>query len=542
MPPYPDPIQAVLFDFDGTLTRPGALDFSTIKTRVGCPAEMPVLEFIQGIRNKDRQTDAWNALEAFETEAAAASAPADGAETLIEFLKATGVFVGIITRNSLASVLRALENFPGTTPGDFDIIISRDDPVAPKPSPEGVLVAAERLGISAGEILVAGDFIFDIQAGQAAGAMTALVDPDGEPNPANRNADVYRVAGLTQLASIVRMGRPLPAGKFPADLLESFFGRFDRSDPSVLIASAVGEDIAALDVEAEQVLILKSDPITFATDAIGDYAVVVNANDIATAGATPRWLLTTILFPCGITAGKALDIMHQLQTVCQRWQITLCGGHTEITDAVNRPVVTGMMAGTVARHRLIRKADIGTGDRLLLTKAIAIEGTAIIAREFSDRLKAFGMAEKEIGICRRMLSDLSVLGEAGIAAESGEVSGMHDVTEGGVATAIEELSAAAGHRIRVELDQIPVMAETRKICRNLGIDPLGLIGSGSLLICCRSEASAQLMADIRKSGIQVTEIGRVTDPGRGIDAFKKGRATPWPKFEVDEIARLFSEG
>jgi hydrogenase expression/formation protein HypE len=168
-----------------------------------------------------------------------------------------------------------------------------------------------------------------------------------------------------------------------------------------------------------------------------------------------------------------------------------------------------------------------------------VEGTAIIAREFGDRLKNLGMADSEIDSGRHFLANISIITEARIAAESGTVSAMHDVTEGGLATAAEELSIAGGHRIKIDTDIIPVFAETRIVCRLLGIDPLGLIGSGSLLICCRPAGRESLMAAIRKAGIDVTCIGEVLEKGQGITAVKKAQPTPWPRFEVDEITRLF---
>ena len=487
-------IRAVVFDFDGTLTRPGALDFPAIKAKLGCPEDTPVLEFIQAITDAGQRADAWAALERFETEAAAQSRPAHGIRRLMAFLNDRQVPAAILTRNSRSSVLRALDNFCGICASDFPAIITRDDPAAPKPNPEGVLLAADRLGIPAREILMVGDFIFDIEAGQRAGAMTALVAPaDSDKGRRTRDLpDHIQVQGLKDLRLSSVGTCPWARANSPPNCWKAFFGEFAPKDPSVLIASAVGEDTAAVDVSGEEILILKSDPITFATDAIGDYAVVVNANDIATAGAVPRWLLTTILFPVGITPAAALEVMHQLRRVCNRWEITLCGGHTEITDAVTRTVVIGMMAGSVARSRLIDKSRICTGDRVLMTKALAVEGTAIIAREFGDRLTAKGMAPEEIEACKGLLSSLSIIQEARIAAGAGEVTGMHDVTEGGAATAIEELSAAAGHKIRIDLDRIPVLDRCRRVCDLLGIDPLGLIGSGSLLICCRKPPSMPL--------------------------------------------------
>ena len=198
-----------------------------------------------------------------------------------------------------------------------------------------------------------------------------------------------------------------------------------------------------------------------------------------------------------------------------------------------------MMAGTVAKSDLIDKRNMGVGDRVLLTKAIAVEGTAIIAREFGDRLKKRAMTDREIKTCRGFLSSISIILEAKIAAQSEATSAMHDVTEGGLATALEELSSAGNHRIRIEVDKIPVFPETRKVCGLLGINPLGLIGSGSLLICCRKAGCENLMAAIRKADIEVACIGEVLEEGQGIEARTDQKQLDWPCFEADEITKLF---
>ncbi|MDM8522411.1 HAD-IA family hydrolase [Desulfococcaceae bacterium HSG8] len=546
-------IKAVLFDFDGTLTKPDALDLSVVRQAVGCPEDVPVLEFIENIQSKARKEAARIELEHFELEAAENSEPNPGAEALISYLRAKGLCIGIVTRNTLKSVNRALENFETTGPSDFDLIISRDDAVEPKPSPDCILMAARKLGVNAKDILMAGDFIFDIRAGRNAGAITVFLDnasETGDPKPGNLNWKLetrddsiaesdYTISHLDELREIIRLGTPLPAGKFPNELLKGVLEQFAFDDPSVLINPGIGEDIAAVNVDNEEVLVLKSDPITFATDSIGHYAVLINANDIATSGAIPRWFLTTLLFPCGTSASEIFHVMHNLKDVCRKWGITLCGGHTEITDAVTRPVVTGMLAGTVPRADLIDKRNMRPGDNVLLTKGVAVEGTSIIAREFGDRLKELGMAEADIETCRNFLSHISVLREAKIAALSSGTSAMHDVTEGGVATALEELSIAGGHRIRIRTEDIPVFPQTEAVCRLFDIHPLGLIGSGSLLICCRQDTCENLIRDIREAGTDVSVIGEVLEEGQGIEALRQGESVEWPCFEVDEITRLF---
>jgi len=455
-------IKAVLFDFDGTLTKPESLDLSIIKEKIGCPVDSLILEFIEKLPTIQQRRRAMRTLDQFELEAAADSEPNPGAEDLISYLRSIGIKLGIITRNSRQSIERSLQNFDGVGVSDFDVIISRDEPVKPKPSGDGIIMAARKMKVDVGQILVVGDYIWDILAGNRVGAMTAFLDNNTVGESARIESD-FDIAGLDELKKIVRLGIPLPAGKLPNDLLREFLNRFGFDDPSVLIKQGVGEDAAAVAVTEEEILILKSDPITFATDSIGRYAVLINANDIAVLGAVPRWFLTSLLFPIGITALSIKNMMQELHAVCRQYGITLCGGHTEITDSVTRPVVTGMMVGTVDKPSLINKQNIATGDKVLFTKAVAVEGTAIIAREFAGKLIGLGMTDREIENCCKFLSRISILEEAAIARQTPGVTAMHDVTEGGLATALEELSVAGSRRIKVFMDKIPIFPQTAKI-------------------------------------------------------------------------------
>jgi len=174
-----------------------------------------------------------------------------------------------------------------------------------------------------------------------------------------------------------------------------------------------------------------------------------------------------------------------------------------------------------------------------LTKGVAVEGTSIIAGEFAERLRELGMADSEIEESKHFRHEISILEEARIAGGIDGVSTMHDVTEGGLATALEELGIAGRHRLRVDLDRIPVYPQTRKVCELLGLDPLGLIGSGSLIITCCEDAVEELLGRLEKAGVKAACIGEVMESGRGIAAIKGDRETDWPRFSADEITRLF---
>ena len=403
--------------------------------------------------------------------------------------------------------------------------------------------AAYELGIPTKQVLLAGnsDFYasYGIKPFKNEGFMTLILVDPAKAKPYLSYTD-FHITDLNQAKKIIRYGSPLNQGKLPNDILSDFLYRYHYDHPSLLVKPGIGEDTTAVDISGEDTAILKTDPITFVTKSAGRYAVTINANDIATSGAVPRWFLTTLLFPAGVTPSEIGQVMNDLESICHQNEIVLCGGHTEITDAVTRPVVSGMMVGIVKREDLIDKSRIEPGDLIFITKKVAVEGTAIIATEFEERLSTLGMTAISIERSKNLLNHISIMTEAGIAREINGIKGMHDVTEGGAATAIKELSEACCLGFKIHLDRIPIFPETEQICGLLGINPLGLIGSGSLLIVVKKESAEELVKRIKARGVSITEIGEVTDGPAGVEAFDNGKPAEWPCFEVDELTRLFS--
>lgn len=528
-------IEAVLFDFDGTLTRPGGIDFEGLREALGAPPGIFALEFVLGLPRGERAR-AEEILERFELQGADRSEPNDGAEEEVLRLREIGLPVGIVTRNTRRTVERAFSKFPRLGSSDFDLIITRDDDVPPKPEPDSILLAAERLGVGVERVAFVGDFVVDVEAGRRAGAVTVhligdYTEPDHEPD--------FRIERLSDLKEVVVLGLPLPNGKLPNRLLGEYLEDLG-SDPSVLVGAGVGEDVAALDVSSDDVIVAHSDPITLTTGGLGRYAVQVNANDIATSGGTPKWFLSTVLMPAGSTPSEVLAVLGEVADECSDAGVVLVGGHTEVTDAVARPVVSGTMLGTVDRGDLRRKDQIAEGDAVILTRRIALEGTALLAVELEERLLSLGMTPQELAGCRDLLREIGILEAARVAMRFPDVSAMHDITEGGIATAMRELSAAGGREVTVFVEQIPVLAETARICGLLGADPLGLIASGSLLICCRAPSSEALVATLAGSDVEATAVGLIGSAGRGVRALRSGVPEEWPSFDVDEAARLLS--
>ena len=343
-------------------------------------------------------------------------------------------------------------------------MVTRDDgEIAPKPAPDGVLHAAAAMGVPAAETLVVGDFLLDMQAGRAAGAVTAYLrnhdaPGDGEAaEPAAADCD-FVVGRLVELDEVVRLGLPLARGKLPNERLAAFLAGLP-GDPALVVPPAVGEDVTAIDLEGAELLVAHGDPITLGGHDLGAAAVLVNANDIAAAGAEPRWLLATVLLPPGTTPSEARALLEGLAAAAAAAGVTLAGGHTEVTDAVTRPVVSLTALGTVGRAELKDKRSARSGDRVLLTKALAMEGAALLADELGELLRARGMSAEELGACRAHRARVSILPEARIARGVAGVRALHDVTEGGLAGALREL--AFGDRPRRARAPRPRAALTR---------------------------------------------------------------------------------
>jgi len=195
-------IRGILFDFDGTLTLPGALDFPAIKREMNCPSDTPILEYLETVP-EDLKPSLVKILEAREEKAAEESLPNIGAEKCLLALRDKGVLLGIITRNSLLSVIRALEKFETVSLHDFAAVITRDDSL-PKPHPQGVHKACERMGLAVSELMVVGDFRFDVIAGKAAGACTVLLT-NGRPSRVVRGDPEpdYTVEALEEVLKLV---------------------------------------------------------------------------------------------------------------------------------------------------------------------------------------------------------------------------------------------------------------------------------------------------------------------------------------------------
>jgi len=332
----------------------------------------------------------------------------------------------------------------------------------------------------------------------------------------------------------------LPIGKLSPDLLKEVLKKAPLLDDRILSGPGIGIDCAVVEFGGKT-LAFKTDPITFVSDEIGWYAVQVCANDIVTTGAKPLWYLATVLFPeRETTEGLVKAVAEQLYQACERLGVSVIGGHTEVTSGLDRPIVVGTMVGEVDSKELISPDNTVPGDHILLTKGVPIEATAILARELSERLGS-KLNAAELLEAQNYLYDpgISVVKDAHVAVQSGEVHSMHDPTEGGVAAALWEMSDACGYGICFDPQAIHIPDISKKICEIFNIDPLASIASGALLLAVPEKSVTNICNELSNAGILCKDIGVVNTKDDGLMVIKDGAKKPYPRPIRDEIATLF---
>ena len=335
----------------------------------------------------------------------------------------------------------------------------------------------------------------------------------------------------------------MKTGKLDIDLLKRLLKEHTLLDPRVIIGPKIGEDAAVIDPgkRTDFYWVVTSDPITFTAEEIGYYGVVVNLNDLATMGATPKWFSATLLFPEGSDSGVIEKVFKQIHDACRRFKISFIGGHTEITPGIQRMILSGHMIGEVKKDRLVTTGGARAGDLLLLIKGVCIEGTSILAKEKEAELLKRGFSPSLIRRAKRFILNpgIEVLRPARIACKGTPVHSMHDPTEGGLINGMIEMAWASEKEIEVDLDKVLIYKESRILCREFGLNPLGVIASGALLMTVSPSDFLTLQKTFRRDAIPLNIIGKVKKgPPRvlAMDGKRRRELTP---FSRDEILKVY---
>ncbi len=323
-------------------------------------------------------------------------------------------------------------------------------------------------------------------------------------------------------------------GKLDSEVLKRIvFDTITYKRKDVLVRPGIGEDCAVVDF-GDNVCVMSTDPITGAVNDIGKLAVHISCNDIASNGIEPLGIMLAIMVPEGTTEADIKMIMSQASCEAEKLQVEIIGGHTEITDAVTKPIIVSTAIGKGKKTDLDEKNQPKPGDALLMTKTAGLEGTGIIISDHEEELKEV-LTQEEIKKGLGLLDDLSVVQEGIIAGQIG-VSAMHDVTEGGILGAVWEICECANTGVLITKEQIPVEAVTVKLCEHYKLDYLKLISSGSMLICVSQDNKESLVQALKNAGIQIAEIGILTENDRIL--LTDGRKTCIDSPTSDELYKV----
>ncbi|QGU94227.1 AIR synthase [Clostridium bovifaecis] len=303
------------------------------------------------------------------------------------------------------------------------------------------------------------------------------------------------------------------------------------SREDVRIRSSVGEDCSVINF-GEFECVVSTDPITGAENNIGKLAVHINSNDIASCGVEPLGILVTILAPPKTELEDIEVIMREINEETKKLDMEVLGGHTEITDAVNRIVVSCTAIGKAKEGRAVATGGAQEGDDIIVTKQLCLEGTSILVNDYYDKVKDI-LSKEEIDEAKKYIHRISVVREGKIGGEFG-VNSMHDITEGGLLGALWEVAEGSKVGFTIYNEKLPISDITRRLCKLFSIDPLRFISSGSMLITCKN--GIELVKRLKGNGIDATVIGNITKQNKVLIENNEEKLVYPP--ESDELFKL----
>lgn len=328
----------------------------------------------------------------------------------------------------------------------------------------------------------------------------------------------------------------LKTGKLDSQLLKDIvFKNIKYKREEVITRPGIGEDCAVIDF-GEYECIMSTDPITAAMRDIGRLAVHISCNDIASNGIEPLGIMLAVMLPVGTTEDEIEEMMKQAGEASKELGVEIIGGHTEITPAVNVPVIVSTAIGRGYKGQSQLAQGMKPGDCILMTKVAGIEGTGIIGNDKEEKLTEI-LTQEEIAEAKNMLLEVSVVKEGVIAGKVG-TCGMHDITEGGILGAVWEMCQIAGVGAEIWEEKIPVAPVTKKICAYYNLDYLRLISSGCMLIIVDEGKKEELEEKLRLGGVKVTSIGRVSAFETGINIVREGKPEKIQPPEADELYKI----
>ncbi|PUA33512.1 MAG: hypothetical protein B7O98_03590 [Zestosphaera tikiterensis] len=329
----------------------------------------------------------------------------------------------------------------------------------------------------------------------------------------------------------------------PEILSKYVLSKFVSNDPNVLIGAEVGEDAAVVKT-SDDVVVIHPDPISGAVKFLGYLAIKIPANDVAVSGAYPKYFTTVLLLPEKTSVDELNVITSSMKEALEELKASLVGGHTEYTDSVSRPIAITTAFGFTKRGKVITSKGAKEDDVVIMTKSAGIEGTAVIASDFRELLKARGIDDETIEEGVKMIKHVSVVEEATILSDLGVVTSMHDPTEGGVLCGLAEVAYASKTSLIIHLDKIKIHPTTLKLSSVLGVNPLKMLSSGALIATVPKSYVDLALDTLSRKGIDAYVIGEVVKGGsdRPLVTLMSGgkfKEALWEPHVEDEVIKLW---
>uniref|UniRef100_A0A7C4BAT6 AIR synthase n=1 Tax=Thermofilum pendens TaxID=2269 RepID=A0A7C4BAT6_THEPE len=328
----------------------------------------------------------------------------------------------------------------------------------------------------------------------------------------------------------------LKLGKLEWAALEKLLRFLPVSGEEVLVGPGVGEDAAVIKV-GEGFLVAHVDPITAAAERVGYLAVHIAANDVAVRGVKPSWFMPTVLLPEGAEEELAERVFRDMAQALRELGGVAVGGHTEVSPGISKPIVV-MAAMGYTSGRVVLTSGAKPGELVIAAGRLGGEGAGVIAWDFAERLRRAGIPAEVIERARGFVEEISAV-KAALTLKD-YASSMHDPTEGGFLQALREVALASGVSIRVDLRKVALDPVVRVVTSAVGVDPLKLLSSGSVVATVPKERAEEAVQALRSLGIPCSVVGAVEDGPRGLVILESEEGESRVEEDiVDEIYRLW---
>lgn len=542
-------IKGVVFDFDGTIVS-HEINFKEIKEKIIKEAKnyklkippsknIPVLELIEKIKKlnpgkfQNFVNRANKILIESEIKASNLCKPVKGAIELLKKLKQNGIKIGIITRNCKMAVENAIKKWEIP----YDIILTRDDVKRVKPSEEHLEKAIKLLSLKKEEVILAGDNHLDIRCGKKLGVISVGVNSDSSEKEKLVKEKADFITEDIRDVEIITGIKGFPPGKLPNRFLRYLLEKYTIKDKNVIVPPDIGIDCAIFKTD-EKIIFSKTDPITLTFQNLGFYLVNINTNDIVAMGGIPQYFLSVLLFPSFTKFYEIENVFFQIYQECKKLNIKWIGGHTEIVDGISFPIGVGFLIGKKIKN--IKRKEIKPGDKVFLVKPVGIEAGAIIATEKYDELKKY-FSEKYLKNVQKSIKKpgISIYKEGKILWENFDIKVMHDPTEGGISTALYEISQSKNVGILIYKEKLNFYPPTLKFCKIFNLNPLGIISSGCIIGIISKNDEKKLIKFAKRKKLNLRIIGKVIKE-KGVFYKEEDQVKKLLEFSRDEINKLLT--